>query len=233
MEVFSKGIHRALVPLGSHMQNIAGVELVESAPSYQMLTQVDLLRFLKAHDSELKGIMSHNVEELGAVTKSVFGVTNRTKVIEAIKCMRAASLSAVPIVEASSAIEEDHGQLVNPELDRNYAYILQGKGRKLVGTFSATDLRGCPISQLQFWLPLSVLDFKEKHSTSPLPAASDTAVSSRELVTCHAESCLAEAIEKALTKHVHRIWVIDHLGHLVGVVALTDIIRVMRVSLLS
>lgn len=113
MEVFSKGIHRALVPLDSHMENIAGVELVESASGYRMLTQMDLLKFLKAHDSELNDIMSQTVAQLGEITDVVFGVTEKAKVIEAIKCMRTASLNAVPIVEASSTVEEDHSQLIN------------------------------------------------------------------------------------------------------------------------
>lgn len=113
MEVFSKGIHRALVPLDSHMENISGVELVESASSYRMLTQMDLLRFLKEHESDIEGIISCPLSELGAVTENVYAITDRTKVIEAIKCMRATMLNAVPIVTASNAHEEDHKQLIN------------------------------------------------------------------------------------------------------------------------
>ncbi|KAH7857343.1 hypothetical protein Vadar_011546 [Vaccinium darrowii] len=225
MEVFSKGIHRALVPLDSHMDNIAGVELTESASSYRMLTQTDLLKFLKAHDPKLQDIMSRTVAQSGGVTDVVLGVTEKAKVIEAIKCMRTASLNAVPIVEASSTMEEDHSQLIN------------GKDRKLIGTFSSTDLRECPISQMQTWLQSSVLDFTEKLSTIPSHTAPDEqqqqGTSPRELVTCHAESPLAEVIDKAITKHVHRVWVVDQRGLLDGLVSLTDIIRVIRVSLLS
>lgn len=223
MEVFSKGIHRALVPLDSHMDNIAGVELIESASSYRMLTQTDLLKFLKAHGPELQDIMSRTVAQSGGVTDVVFGVTEKAKVIEAIKCMRTASLNAVPIVEASSTMEEDHSQLIN------------GKDRKLIGTFSSTDLRECPISQMQTWLQTSVLDFTEKLSTIPSHTAPDEqqGTSPRELVTCHAESPLAEVIDKAITQHVHRVWVVDQRGLLDGLVSLTDIIRVTRVSLLS
>ncbi|KAF2293185.1 hypothetical protein GH714_038779 [Hevea brasiliensis] len=63
MEVLSKGIHRALVPLDSQMQNISGVELVESAPGYRMLTQMDMLEFLKENAShlDLQGIISRRV----------------------------------------------------------------------------------------------------------------------------------------------------------------------------
>lgn len=116
MEVFSKGIHRALVPLDSHMDNISGVELVESASSYQMLTQMDVLRFLKEHaeaSTELNGILARTVSEVGAVTERVYAITDHTKVTDAIKCMRIALLNAVPIVCSSTANEDDHKQLVN------------------------------------------------------------------------------------------------------------------------
>lgn len=117
MEVFSKGIHRALVPVDSHMDNVSGVELVASASSYGMLTQMDVLRFVKEHScsgSELDSIMSSTVSDLGAVTERVFAITDRTKVIDAIKCMRIALLNAVPIVRSSDMDkEEDHKQLVN------------------------------------------------------------------------------------------------------------------------
>lgn len=107
---------------------------------------------------------------------------------------------------------------------------MQGRGRKLIGTFSATDLRGRLLATLQSWLPLSALDFTESVSKSPLYASSD---SPRELVTCVAESSLAEVIDKAVTRHVHRVWVVDQQGLLVGLVSLTDMIRVLRFSLLS
>ena len=110
---------------------------------------------------------------------------------------------------------------------------MQGKGRKLIGTFSATDLRGCPVTQLQSWLPLSVMDFTEKVSTSPLHGSTNSRSPWRELVTCFAESCLGEAIDKAVAKHVHRVWVVDRQGSLVGLVSLTDMIRAVRISLLS
>lgn len=116
MEVFSKGIHRALVPIDSHMENVGGVELVESASCYRMITQMDLLKFFKesnSADHELQAIMSRSVSELGAMSDHIFGVTDRTKVIDAIKSMRTASVNAVPIVQAFNTSEEDHMLLVD------------------------------------------------------------------------------------------------------------------------
>lgn len=112
--MFSKGIHRAMVPVDGRAENLVGVELTESASCYRMLTQMDLLRFLNDQE-EFKPIRSHKVSEkqLQAITDTVFGVTNKAKVINVIKCMRTGSLNAVPIVESSNDITEDHTQLVN------------------------------------------------------------------------------------------------------------------------
>ncbi|KAM7253886.1 hypothetical protein ACFE04_031568 [Oxalis oulophora] len=223
MEVFSKGIHRALVPTDSQMDNISGVELVESAPSYQMVTQMDLLKFLKDHTSDLKGITSCSVSEIGALNQNVYAITERTRLMDAIKCMRAALLNAVPIVQSSpSQQDEDHKQLIN------------GKGRKLIGTFSATDLRGSHLSTLQTWLPLSALEFTCKVSTSPLFSPSNATETSpkRELVTCRPDSTLDEVMDKVISCHVHRVWAVDEHGSLLGLVSLTDIISVIRAGLL-
>ncbi|XP_060167840.1 SNF1-related protein kinase regulatory subunit gamma-like PV42a [Lycium barbarum] len=222
MEVFSKGIHRAMVPVDGQSENITGVELTESASCYRMLTQMDLLRFLN-DQQELKAIMSNKVsdKQLQAITDTVFGVTNKAKAIDVIKCMRTASLNAVPIVELSDDIEEDHTQLVN------------GKKRKIVGTFSATDLRACPVQQIQPLLNLEVLDFLKMLSGTPLYGSTGLRSSWREQVTCHPESSLGEVVEKVVSDHVHRVWVVDEQGLLEGVVSVTDMIRVIRLWYLT
>ncbi|KAK9054664.1 hypothetical protein SSX86_025743 [Deinandra increscens subsp. villosa] len=218
MEVFSKGIHRALVPLDSNMENVAGVELVESASTYRMLTQMDLIKFLNGHEPELKHVFDRKLQDLSIVVEPIFGVTGHTKVIDAIKSMRAGSLNAVPIVESTNPATEDHSQLVN------------GKGRKVIGTFSATDLRGCPVSQLRTFLPASVMEY----TNSLLSVSAHMAGSSpKELVTCYGESRLGEAVGKSVVNHVHRVWVVDHGGLLQGLVSLTDMIRVIRSCLLE
>ncbi|KAL8256806.1 hypothetical protein R6Q59_028847 [Mikania micrantha] len=218
MEVLSKGIHRALVPLDSKTESLAGVELVETASTYRMLTQMDLIKFLKGHEAELKHVFNRTVNELSLLVEPIFGVTSHTKVIDAIKSMRAGSLIAVPIVESTNPDTEDHSQLVN------------GKGRKVIGTFSATDLRGCPVSQLQSFLPETVLEY----SRSLLSVSAHMAGSSpRELVTCYGESRLGEVVSNLVANHVHRVWVVNDNGLLEGLVSLTDIIRVIRSSLLE
>ncbi|KAK4375461.1 hypothetical protein RND71_006138 [Anisodus tanguticus] len=170
MEVFSKGIHRAMVPVDGQSENVFGVELTESASCYRMLTQMDLL--------------STNIGVVKDIT-------------------------------------EDHTQLVN------------GKKRKLVGTFSATDLRACPVPQMQPLFNLEVLDFLKMLSETPLYESTGLRSSWREQVTCHTESSLREVMEKVVSDHVHRIWVVDEQGLLEGVVSLTDMIRVIRLWYLT
>lgn len=111
--------------------------------------------------------------------------------------------------------------------------MVQGKGKKPVGTFSATDLRGCPISVLQSCLQGSVMEFINKLSEIPQHESSGLRNSTDELITCRPESRLGEVMDKLVSNHVHRAWVVDESGMLTGVVSLTDIIKVIRVWLLS
>ncbi|KAK1269219.1 SNF1-related protein kinase regulatory subunit gamma-like PV42a [Acorus gramineus] len=222
MEAFSKGVHRALVPLDSHSGNVAGVELAEAASAYRMLTQMDVLRFLKTHDTILNGIMLQTVEQLGAINEDVFCVTKNTSVIEAIKWMRSASLTAVPIIEASEPVDDNT--------------LINGKGRKLISTFTSTDLRGCPTHLLQSWLSIGVEEFKERVSELQCTTAiitGDLNHRSKKLVTCYADTILGEVIKEAIDWHMHRVWVVDQHGLLVGLISLTDMLRVVREAALA
>ncbi|KAG6581941.1 SNF1-related protein kinase regulatory subunit gamma-like PV42a, partial [Cucurbita argyrosperma subsp. sororia] len=235
----SKGIHRALVPVDGQVEEAVGVKLVESATSYMMVTQMDVLRFLRERTPEIKEILRQSVKEMEGINENVMAITDKTKLIEAIKCMKSSFLNAVPIVGGDHL----HTQLITVCLSLSLHFncffwdqidslsLFQGRGRKLVGTFSATDLRGCQLATLQTWLHRSVLDFTDAVRNSLLFEGS-VAVG-RELVTCRPESSLEEVMEKVVSKHVHRIWVIDEHGLLLGVVSLSDMIRVVRHSLLS
>jgi len=136
------------------------------------------------------------------------------------------------------------------------AVLLQGNGQRAIETFSATDLRDCPVARLQPWLGISVTEFKRKvaeyrASNRPVvpgadatdtgtpadtPAAAAVATDDEQseqqqesaLVTCSPDSTLGEAIEAAASRHVHRLWVVDEEGLLRGVVSLTDILRAVR-----
>lgn len=103
-----------------------------------------------------------------------------------------------------------------------------------MGTFSASDLLGCTSEMLREWSTLPVMDFFLRVSMAQkfgMGAAvqakpSECEKYSKPLVTCHMETPLAEVMSRALTKHVHRIWVVDSQGLLTGVVSYSDMIRV-------
>ncbi|KAG7036515.1 SNF1-related protein kinase regulatory subunit gamma-like PV42a, partial [Cucurbita argyrosperma subsp. argyrosperma] len=168
MELFSMGIHRAMVPIDGEA---AGVELVKSASSYRMLTQMDVLRFLSQQIPEMQQTLGQSVKEMGAINENVMAITDKTKVIEAIKCMKSSFLNA------------------------------------------------------------TALEFTETIGKSVL--LEGTTAGGRELVTCGEESSMKEVMEKVVSKHVHRIWVTDEHGLLLGLISLSDMIRAIRVSLLS
>ncbi|KAJ4816448.1 SNF1-related protein kinase regulatory subunit gamma-like PV42a [Rhynchospora pubera] len=222
METFSKGVHRALVPIGSQTDNSLPVELVESSPGYKMVTQMDVIRFLQESSHELKDILSSSIQALDAINENVFAVAKNTKVDEVIKTMRAASLTAVPVVDADGV-----------EL------LQDGRGKRVVETFSASDLRDCPMAQLQSWLGLTVTEFKEKVGAlkATLTPEGGTAISdvqqSPKLITSFPENSLKEVIEMVVVNHVHRVWVVDRQSLLLGLVSLTDILRAVRESALK
>uniref|UniRef100_A0A0D9VCF1 CBS domain-containing protein n=1 Tax=Leersia perrieri TaxID=77586 RepID=A0A0D9VCF1_9ORYZ len=204
METFSKGVHRALVPVESSADDnvvVAAVELVESSPGYRMLTQMDVIRFLHAHahDAELRHAMSRPIRHAAAAgaDAAVFAVSSTTKVFDAVRAMRAASLAAVPVV--SGAADAGGGEI-----------LVDGRGKRVEETFSATDLRDCHVSELRSWLGISVAEFKEN------------------VAAARRRCTVGEVIEKAVGRHVHRVWVVDEEGLLAGVVSLTDLIRVVR-----
>ncbi|KAG0470281.1 hypothetical protein HPP92_016981 [Vanilla planifolia] len=205
MEAFSKGVHRALVPIESQTESAVTAELVEASPGYRMLTQMDVLSFLRENGSELKDVMSRSVGELNAVHENVFAVTNLVKVIDAVKSMRTLSLTAVPIVAAETGEAQGDEHIVQ-----------DGRGRRLIETFSATDLRVCSVPQLRSLLSVSVMEFKDREPKKG------------KVVTCGYATTLGQVIDEAVVEHVHRVWVVDEQGMLRGLVSLSDMLRVIR-----
>lgn len=102
-----------------------------------------------------------------------------------------------------------------------------------MATFSTTDLRCCPISELESCLNMGVVEFLEKLATTPLHEASGLRSSVREPIICHGESLVGEVIDKAITYSVHRVWVVNEFGLLHGLISLTDMIRVIRLWMLT
>lgn len=108
--------------------------------------------------------------------------------------------------------------------------VLQGRCRKLIDTFSANDLRRCDLDTLKSRLGKTALSFTEEVVSR---SCENKETGRRELVTCQAETPLSEVIQKAVTKHVHRVWEVDQEGLLLGIVSLSDIFKIIRASLMA
>jgi len=88
---------------------------------------------------------------------------------------------------------------------------------KLMGTLSVSDVRGVPLNNIQDTLQMSVRDFL-------------TQTNQKEQVTCVPDSTLSEVMKSLVDNQVHRVWVVDQGGKPIGVVTLTDIIRLFLSS---
>lgn len=119
-------------------------------------------------------------------------------------------------------------------------YKFQGRGKQVVETFSVSDLRDCPMTQLPSWLGLTVTEFKEKvvalKAAALTPEGGTTITDmqkSAKLVACFPKNSLKEVIEKVVENHVHRVWVVNEQSLLLGLVSLTDILHVIRETALK
>ncbi|CAM6118065.1 unnamed protein product [Calypogeia fissa] len=220
VEPMSKGVHRVLVPFESE-RDVLGVESVEASAGYHILTQTDILQFIQDHAKLLEGFLSLSIADIGAVKRSVYAVPHTMLVMNAFKCMASTLLPAVPIVQA------------DPRLDME-STLINGEGRKLIGTISASDLRGCNSDTLSSCSSMSVLEWAHKvwvskHFGSGAAMGPEANLwQVKPQVTCRLATPLGEVIALALRNHIHRVWITDDQGSLMGLVALSDILSVFH-----
>ncbi len=93
--------------------------------------------------------------------------------------------------------------------------VVHRNGR-MCGNFSASDLRGLTQEQFPGFLR-TVQDFLELHSPKSLAP-----------VVVHAEASLSTVVHQLSGHHLHRVWVVDGDYKPIGVVSLTDIMRLLR-----
>jgi len=96
------------------------------------------------------------------------------------------------------------------------AVAIADQNGKLVGNFSASDLRGIGEDNLQ-WLLDPISDFlrliglRTNKLSFPL--------------TCRRDTKVEDVINMLSTYRLHRVWIVDHEHKPIGVVTLTDILR--------
>jgi len=173
---FAKGVHRALIAKPSPNGEL----------ELQLVSQADVVRFLKAHLHALpQTLLSICASDVAAAQP--VAVRSTVRALDALLVMHSRHVSAC-------AITDDSG--------------------RLQGTVSAADLRGLNSSNI--------------HSINyPVAFFQHTLAGHvHEASMCSADDTLQVIIERVAQEHHHGMWVIDHFMRPVGVITLTDIIKV-------
>jgi len=94
----------------------------------------------------------------------------------------------------------------------------------LVGSLSSSDLKGSKEENLFTDLNLSVADF----------LASRIGEFKRDdislLVSCTMDDTIQDIVQRMVSRHIHRIFIVDNNNKLIGVLSLCDIIQILSNS---
>jgi len=143
------------------------------------------VRFLLKRTHELGGLPRQSLRALGLGTGDVVTGGPSLTLIEALRVLHRSACSALPIVDSPGS-------------------------KVLLGSLSASDLRGLRPSTLASKLQVPVLEF----------------LGEQRAFTVGAEDSLQSAMEVMVRNHVHRVHVVaGGTGELRGTVALTDVLR--------
>jgi len=155
-----------------------------------ILTPTDVIRYVNKHPDSLPGIdLNASVESFGLAgrkIKVIIGKDNETA-LNVYRRMAEKNLNGIPVI--------DH----NTE--------------KLIGTLSASDLRGLNYASINN-LVLPVLDF-----LATLPNADAILNPS----TAKKETPLKDILKMMSENHLHRLWIVDDEKKVIDVISLTDL----------
>lgn len=192
LEPMSKGVHRILV----HEEIEEDGKKVKRT---RLLTQTDLIRFLVSYTVYAKDInckidIHDTLENLGLASASrpePFVVSHTLSALESFRRMAEHDVKSAPVVD-------DNGVLL--------------------GTISASDLRGLRSNQLPNIL-LSVLEFKDKARSLRQSSGARPNV-----VKASPSSTLFDTMVQLIIHKVHQLWLVNADGKPTGSVSMTDII---------
>ncbi|KAL7750849.1 hypothetical protein RI367_003808 [Sorochytrium milnesiophthora] len=200
MEPLAKGIHRWLVE----------VPATQTGSVFRVCTQTDIVRYIHANLPSLPALnilAYQTVEQLGLVTPfhPALAVTAGTPLLQCITYMTDNGYTALAVVDDATS-------------------------RRLVGTFSLSDLRAWEIGKYSLLAPsMTIAEYLqlEKHQF-PAPTVDPVADENEQkpgLIVCQPHDTLMVVLERVVLARVHRAWVVDSHTRPIGVVTLTDIIR--------
>jgi CBS domain-containing protein len=151
-------------------------------------SQSDLVRLIREYmkDHALGFLGKKTVEDVGLAEEKIIAVETTCPILAVMHLMNTNKVSAIALVDADS---------------------------KIVGNFSATDLRGLFREHLADLMKPADVFLKEHSPKSFSP------------LTCQKSDTLADVIDKLLDSRVHRLWVVED-NKPVGCVSLGDIIKV-------
>jgi CBS domain-containing protein len=156
----------------------------------KLISQSDVVRYLGQHKDQLPfHLLNSPVGQLNLLHESVVHVRDDTTAIQAYFRLLRHGVSAIAILD---------------------------NRQRLVGTLSASDLRGINDETLNT-LTLPVREFLDKVQRKA-PASP---------VRCSPDEKLDTVIDRLIQSRVHRLWITDENQKPVGVVALTDVIRTL------
>jgi len=210
MECMSKGIHRFLVPIHEHNDEPSPHE----ATQFRLLTQTDVVSFILEHIDEMGPCVSRTIADLRLLhpNMAALSVPSNIALSSALRLMhRKPAFSSFGVVETPR--EED--------MDSSQEQQMGVTGGKLVGSLSANCFRGMGVEELSWSLrpEMTVAGFLKMSAEKGF---------SRPLVRVRPTTPLGTAMAEAITNKVHRVWVTDADGWLLGVVSFTDIISAAR-----
>ncbi|KAJ3362631.1 hypothetical protein GGF31_001553 [Allomyces arbusculus] len=202
MEPLAKGLHRWLIecPAPSGNPTDPGV--------FRLCTQTDVIRYLHGnptHFPHLAARLPESLATLGLATRpsSLHSVSPRTPALHAVRTLIKSQVSALAVIADGSHHDVPEGAFV--------------------GTLSADHLRNADVLR-----KLAVVQPPEAYVVSQLLA--DAGSRAPRDVTARASEALGDVLARMVNSHAHRAWLVEDMSNgsvkAVGVVALTDVIRV-------
>ncbi|KAF9426801.1 cell separation during budding [Entomortierella beljakovae] len=165
-----------------------------------ILSQSSVLRYLHDHVNDfpqLKPLMQSSIEHLGLVGGNILSVRGDAQVLEALMIMSKNNVSSL-------ALLDDQG-------------ILQGN-------ISMADVRHVTKNLNSSWLWLSCVKFI---SNIRMKRGVENGEDQYPVLDVNPKSTFGYTIAKLIATKVHRLWIVNDLGQVIGVVSLTDIFRVL------
>jgi len=150
------------------------------------ISQSDVLRYL-AQNVFLMENGDSSVDSLGLVNRVVHYVRDVANAVLALSILATKRVSAIPVLDSND---------------------------RIVGTFSASDLKGIGAQDYPK-LQGSLKQFLEEHNFKSLFP-----------LTCFPSDTLEYVLFKLVAARIHRLWVVsEHNNQLIGVLSITDVMR--------